>query len=170
MINETTGKKITGKKVLAEICCFLLVVLFLYASISKWMDFPKFKDQMHNQPFPLWLSDFFIWSVPFVEALIAAVIVSPFIADGKHRDIALRAALALMSLFTIYTALVLFHAFKRVPCSCGGVIDKLTWKQHLIFNLFFVSVAALALRLRRKPKEQTKGANDTRQNIIVSTA
>jgi hypothetical protein len=66
----------------------------------------------------------------------------------------LYASLVLMLAFTIYTAAVLLHAFKYVPCSCGGVIRKLTWPQHLVFNLFFVgiSVAAIILLKKIQPK------------------
>ncbi|WP_442892031.1 hypothetical protein [Chryseobacterium sp. VD8] len=37
-----------------------------------------------------------------------------------------------------------------MPCSCGGVIKNLTWPQHLIFNLFFVVITSLAIRVNKK--------------------
>jgi hypothetical protein len=56
----------------------------------------------------------------------------------------------LMSLFTIYTILVLSHFYDYVPCSCGGVIRRLTWPQHLFFNLFFVALSTLGIILQRR--------------------
>lgn len=159
--------KVTKKAILMEICCFLLVLLFLYASVSKYLDFKGFKDAMHNQPFPLWLSDFFIWTVPPFEILISLAIVSHFIGAGKIRKYGLYGSLFLMSAFTLYTVLVLAHTFGRVPCSCGGVINGLNWWQHSIFNLFFVGVSLFALRLERKAgtPESVTGYS---KNIVVN--
>jgi len=62
----------------------------------------------------------------------------------------LYASLILMMAFTIYTVTVLLHAFRYVPCSCGGVIKKLTWPQHLVFNLFFVAISLLGIWLKKR--------------------
>jgi putative oxidoreductase len=65
------------------------------------------------------------------------------------------ASLALMIVFTIYTGIILLHFFRYIPCSCGGVIKKLTWKQHLVFNLFFVVLSILGIILKRGKYFQT---------------
>lgn len=158
--------KVTKKAVWMEICCFLLVLLFLYASVSKYVDFKGFKDAMHNQPFPLWLSNFFIWTVPPFEILISFAIVSHFIRAGKIRKYGLYGSLFLMSAFTLYTLLVLAHTFGRVPCSCGGIINGLKWWQHSIFNLFFVGVSLLALRLGRKAGTPESVTGYGKKNVV----
>jgi hypothetical protein len=30
-----------------------------------------------------------------------------------------------------------------LPCSCGGILETMNWKEHLVFNLVFVCLAAL---------------------------
>jgi len=60
------------------------------------------------------------------------------------------ASFILMTLFTIYTGSVLLHFFAYVPCSCGGVIRKLSWPQHMVFNLFFVALSVLGIVLQRR--------------------
>jgi putative oxidoreductase len=55
-----------------------------------------------------------------------------------------------MLLFTVYTFLVLINVFGRRPCACGGVIENLTWGQHLVFNLFFVGVAIAGILLKKR--------------------
>jgi hypothetical protein len=55
-----------------------------------------------------------------------------------------------MLAFTVYTVAILLHAFKYIPCSCGGVIRKLTWPQHLFFNLFFVGISILGIMLKKR--------------------
>jgi hypothetical protein len=43
-------------------------------------------------------------------------------------------------MFTTYIYIILnFSVF--IPCSCGGVLEELSWTQHLIFNICFISIA-----------------------------
>lgn len=130
------------KSILTEVLTSLLILLFLYASISKYIDFAAFKRSMHHQPFPFWLSTIFIWTVPPIEISIAVLLIVPF-----TRLAGLYASLVLMSLFTFYIAGILLHFFPYVPCSCGGVISRLSWGQHLVFNVFFLLVAYLSILL-----------------------
>lgn len=129
-----------NKRLIIDIVILLLVILFLYTAVSKFVDFKGFTYDLNNQPFPNSLTPMLRWLVPLTE--IAIVIGLIF---EKTRLLGLYASLILMSLFTIYTALVLFHVFEYVPCSCGGIIKHLSWPQHLIFNLFFVVITYLAI-------------------------
>jgi putative oxidoreductase len=133
------------RKIIIEIISSLLILLFLYASVSKWLAFKLFMGEMNNQPFPNWMTPFLVWSIPFIEVIIAVGLIFE-----KTRIPALYASLLLMSAFTIYTIVVLLHAFKYIPCSCGGVIRKLTWPQHLFFNLFFVGISILGIILKKR--------------------
>lgn len=133
------------RKIIIEIISSLLILLFLYASVSKWLAWRTFIGEMNNQPFPNWMTPFLVWSIPFIEVIIAVGLIFE-----KTRVPALYASLALMSAFTIYTIVILLHAFKYIPCSCGGVIRKLTWPQHLFFNLFFVGIALLGIVLKKR--------------------
>jgi len=131
-------------------CCASLIFLFLYAAASKLFNLSQFTYDMHNQAFKQhWIKDFLIVFIPASEILICIAL---FI--DRTRRAGLIASLVLMMLFTLYTFLVLIHTFPRVPCSCGGIIRKLTWPQHLAFNLFFVGVAAYGLWLNRKIRKQ----------------
>jgi putative oxidoreductase len=133
------------RKIIIEIISSLLILLFLYASVSKWLAFKLFIGEMNNQPFPNWLTPFLVWSIPIIEVIIAIGLIFE-----KTRIPALYASLFLMLAFTVYTVVVLLHAFKYIPCSCGGVIRKLTWPQHLFFNLFFVGISLLGIFLKKR--------------------
>jgi putative oxidoreductase len=133
------------RKIIIEIISSLLILLFLYASVSKWLAFKTFIGEMNNQPFPNWMTPFLVWSIPFIEVLIAIGLIFE-----KSRVQSFYASLILMLAFTIYTVAILSHAFKYVPCSCGGVIRKLTWPQHLFFNLFFVGISILGIILKKR--------------------
>lgn len=133
------------RKIIIEIISSLLILLFLYASVSKWLAFKLFIGEMNNQPFPNWMTPFLVWSIPFIEVLIAVGLIFE-----KTRVQSFYASLTLMLAFTIYTVDILLHAFKYIPCSCGGVIRKLTWPQHLFFNLFFVGISLLGIILKKR--------------------
>jgi hypothetical protein len=133
------------RKIIIEIISSLLILLFLYASVSKWLAFKTFIGDMNNQPFPNWMTPYLVIIIPVAEVLIAVGLIFE-----KTRVPALYASFVLMMAFTIYTVAVLSHAFKYVPCSCGGVIKKLTWPQHLFFNLFFVGISLLGIWLKKR--------------------
>jgi hypothetical protein len=54
-----------------------------------------------------------------------------------------------MTIFTIYIGAIMAGFFINVPCSCGGLIQSLTWGEHLLFNLFFIALAFIAIVLNR---------------------
>jgi putative oxidoreductase len=133
------------RQIALEAIASLLILLFLYASISKFLDFQRFTGEMNNQPLPNSWTPFLVWALPSLEIIIALVLILE-----KTRMIGLIGALILMTVFTLYTAVILLHFFAYVPCSCGGVIRKLSWPQHLVFNLFFVGLSVIGIILQRK--------------------
>jgi uncharacterized membrane protein (DUF485 family) len=56
----------------------------------------------------------------------------------------------LMSLFTGYIALAVFHVFPKVPCSCGGILQHMDWTTHLYFNLFFLTLSLTTIYLIKR--------------------
>jgi len=133
------------RKIIIEIISSLLILLFLYASVSKWLAFKVFIGEMNNQPFPNWMTPWLVWSIPLIEIGIVAGLILE-----KTRLFAFYTSLFLMLAFTIYTVAILMHTFKYIPCSCGGVIRKLTWPQHLVFNLFFVGISVVGIILKKR--------------------
>jgi hypothetical protein len=96
--------------------------------------------------YAIWIA----WGVPFLEIVIAGLFLFP-----KYILTALYASFSLMSIFTTYIILVLKFS-DSIPCSCGGVISKLGWKEHLIFNLAFIAFALLGILLVKKNKKYIK--------------
>jgi putative oxidoreductase len=133
------------KQVLIECVCALLILLFLYASTSKFLDFKTFIDQMNNQPLPNSWTPFLVWAIPLLEIAISISLLFEY-----TRLIGFYASLILMIVFTLYTGIVLLHFFPYIPCSCGGVIRNLTWTQHLILNLCYVSLSILGIILQHR--------------------
>ncbi|KQW99402.1 MauE/DoxX family redox-associated membrane protein [Flavobacterium sp. Root420] len=121
--------------------CLLYIFLLVYAAMNKGLDFEKFKVELGQSPllsaFASWIS----WVVLLIEFAITIFLLFP-----KTRFRALYAGFCLMSMFTAYIFIMLnFSSF--LPCSCGGILEKMSWQQHLVFNIFFVVLGAWALWL-----------------------
>jgi putative oxidoreductase len=125
----------------------LLILLFVYAAISKLADLPGFRSQLHNQTFPREAADILLYLLPAAELLAVLLM---FLPRTAHKGLLL--SLLLLSLFTGYISLVLLHFWDRVPCSCGGILNQMGWGTHLLFNLFFLLLNLLAIHLHSAEK------------------
>jgi uncharacterized membrane protein YphA (DoxX/SURF4 family) len=122
-----------------EFICLLYTLLFVYAATSKVLDFENFRIQLGQSPLLSSFSGLILFAVPAVEIIIAILLLVQ-----KFRLIGLFSAYTLMVLFTAYIYILLnYSAF--IPCSCGGIIQKLSWSQHIIFNIFFIVLAAIGV-------------------------
>ena len=53
-----------------------------------------------------------------------------------------------MTIFTLYIGYMVAFV-PKLPCSCGGIIQKMSWNQHLIFNVGFILLGVYAIWLDR---------------------
>jgi hypothetical protein len=127
-----------------EIISSLFILLFVYTAVNKLIDFNHFRDTLGSAPLIREKGKILAWLIPGAEIVISTLLFFP-----KTRKSGLWGSLTLMLLFTGYLAYMLFISKIR-PCSCGGVIEKMTWNQHFIFNIFFTLLAGLGLWLKRK--------------------
>ena len=134
----------TKKKIALEIICFLFILLFTYAAITKLMDYQKFIVQIGQSPMLTPFANWLAWLVAGSE-LIIAVMLSVY----RLRLIGLYAAFTLMVMFTAYIVAILQFS-ETIPCSCGGVLESLGWTEHLIFNIGFVVLAFGGILLHSK--------------------
>jgi len=139
------------KQVILEITGGLIILLFAYASLSKILNFTHFINEINNQPLPNEWTPWLAYIILTIEIVIVVMLVVPSLRIGGFILSAL-----LMSVFTVYTSIILLHGFSYVPCSCGGVIDFLSWKQHLIFNIFFVLLSLLGSWLSIQERRRKK--------------
>jgi uncharacterized membrane protein YphA (DoxX/SURF4 family) len=131
-----------------DIIIFLFVVLFVYAAVSKIIDFDLFKAQIGKSPLITRYSDFVAWMIPTVEIVIALCLLVTSL-----QLIALYASFSLMLLFTAYIAFILTFS-PYVPCSCGGILSNMGWTAHLIFNIAFTILAVIGIVLYNKQEKR----------------
>jgi len=123
----------------------VLIALFMYTAVSKLIDLSTFRQNLYNQPFPLWVGDVLTWLIPVAETLTVVLLLT-----APLRMWGFLTAFGLMLIFTTYVALVYSNAFGRVPCSCGGVIDSMSWGAHLVFNIIFAIISFAGLTLEHR--------------------
>jgi hypothetical protein len=127
------------KKYFTETIPVLFILLFVYAAVSKLIDFPSFNAQLAQSPLLTGFTGWIIWLVPLLEITIAFLL-----SFERLRVTGLYASFSLMVMFTAYIIAILnFSEF--IPCSCGGVLQHMSWKTHLAFNISFILLAILAI-------------------------
>ena len=123
-----------------NICIVLYIILFVYAATSKFLDFYDFKVQLGQSPVLTAYADWVSWGIPLLELTIAGLFLF-----SKYVLLAFYASYSLMIMFTTYIIVILnFSDF--IPCSCGGVLEKLSWTDHIIFNVIFIAIAVVGVK------------------------
>lgn len=126
---------------------FLYIILFVYTATSKLIHIEQFHVRVAKMPFISEYSSLIAWSVPAIEILIAGLFLFP-----KYILSALYSSFSLMSIFTVYIIIVLRYS-DSIPCSCGGVISTMSWKEHISFNCGFIALSLIGILLIQKNKK-----------------
>src|SRR5690606_38391717 len=114
------------KNILVNSITYLYILLFVYAAVSKLLDFENFRIQLGQSPLIGAFADYLVWLVPIIEIFIAILLIT-----NKFKIHGIYASYFLMVMFSAYIFIILHYSI-YVPCSCGGVLEKLSWNAHLI--------------------------------------
>lgn len=144
------------RNIAISLICTLLIILWVYTALSKLSDIEVFSIQLSRQPEPIsTTAPILIWLLPLVELATAAMLMF-----NPTRKAGLLLSFFLMLAFTVYVALAVIGYWKDIPCSCGGVLNQLGWRNHLWFNLFFLIIAALGIAAERhSTRSKLQGGN-----------
>lgn len=127
----------------------IFILLFTYTAINKIFDINSFVFVLNKLKWIAPLAGYFAWLFIIAELITAALLLK-----RSARYIGLISSLVLMFTFTTYiTAMLLFAS--KLPCSCGGIIGRLSWDQHLILNIVLVVMATIGLYAEKKLKSRT---------------
>jgi hypothetical protein len=139
-----------NRNTIVEVISALFILLFVYTGINKFIALNTLQYVLKEYPlignFPTAVA----WGLPLIELFVAALLFIP-----KTRLRGLYASLILMTGFTAYLSYMLVFT-PKLPCTCGGLLQKLSWPQHLIFNILFVLLSIIAIRLRRRNNDQSR--------------
>lgn len=139
-------KKLLSARVAIELISSLFILLFVYTAINKLIARTKFEVVLKKSPLLEGYAGEVSWLLPVAEIIVSCLLLFP-----TMRKYGLYGAAILMTIFTLYIVYMLLFA-SNLPCSCGGVLENLSWTQHLLFNIFFLLLSILALIIYKKHK------------------
>jgi putative oxidoreductase len=120
------------------------ILLFVYTAFSKLYELRQFRFVLNMSPLLKNYSGQLSVGVPVMELCIALVRFIP--ATARLGMIAGICLLVIFTAYIIYMILIDPH----LPCSCGGVIQQLSWTQHIVFNLFFITAGIISIYMQRE--------------------
>ena len=133
-----------SKQLIVDIVAGLFVLLFLYTAIMKLKDIRFFSGSMSHTPFLRPYATLLAGMIPAVEVAITILLIVP-----ATRFWGLMLATGLMAIFTLYVAYIL-SSMKELPCSCGGVLQQMNWREHLLFNISFFVAGILGILTHKR--------------------
>ncbi len=132
--------------ILVPLTGYMYILLFVYSGISKLLDYENFTVQLAQSPLLSAYAGLVASAVIGLELLIALLL-----TVKSTRLPGFYASFFLMVAFTVYIYLILNYS-DFVPCSCGGIIEKMNWTEHMVFNISFAVLALFAIVLSEKKK------------------
>jgi hypothetical protein len=124
----------------AFIISLLLIFLFAYTACSKLIDSKAFATVLGSVPLIERGAGIVAILLPLAELLIVLLLLFE-----RTRLVGLYASMILLLVFTVYLVYMVLMV-PHLPCSCGGVISRMSWKQHVVFNLFFIGLTMIGIR------------------------
>lgn len=120
---------------------WICMALFIYTAYAKIMDHERFLTGLKQVHLISYSAVFISFAVPIIEIIISVLLFIP-----KTAKLGLLSFLTVMIGFTLYIISAMIWE-KNLPCHCGGAIEKLSWMQHIWFNVGFISIAILGIWL-----------------------
>jgi len=135
------------RKIIVDVITVLLIILWCYAAVSKFADYQTFKLQLGKSPLLTRFASTIAIGVPIVELLIAIAL-----TITRYRTLGLYSSLFLLTLFIAYIVAILNFSY-YIPCSCGGLLSALSWKEHIVFNASFSGATIFAIILNSRHQD-----------------
>lgn len=149
------------KAIILELIASLLIILWGYAAITKLLDYSTFRIQLSRSPL---LTDM-VQPVAIIIPMIELITVGMLLWH-ELRIWGFYLSLFLLVLFTSYIVSILNFSYS-IPCSCGGVLSSLGWRNHIVFNLVFMLLATIGIVIQTKRNKKCKSAKYNAQHRMI---
>lgn len=123
--------------------CLICMFLFLFSAYEKIIGYDQFLNGLKKVSFISQFAKVIAWAVPLIEILISILLIIP-----KTQKWGLYGFAGTMTVFSLYILSMLLSQ-ETLPCNCNLIIDKLSWTQHLWFNLAFIALATIAIKFSK---------------------
>jgi putative oxidoreductase len=140
-------RKWTSNIWIVEIVSAILIFVFVYAGVSKLMDHYAFAAVLSSTPLIKTFATQMSLTLPLVELITAMLVLFPI-----TKKIGFLISIMLMLVFSGYISFMLAFV-SNLPCACGGILNTMSWKQHIIFNLFILAIAIIGIYKMKNYKD-----------------
>lgn len=132
------------KAAIFELIAYLFVLLFVYTAMSKLTTHDTFIKVLSKYPLIRNYAGLIAVLVPVSELIVSLLLIVP-----QTKWWGMLSSFLLLSFFLAYI-LFMFISGSDLPCSCGGLVARLSWHQHVWFNSVLILLASLGLVLYKK--------------------
>jgi hypothetical protein len=134
-----------------KIAANIIGLLWFYAAFSKLLGFETFAIAMHRQEVWPFFQTLLIYGLPPAELFAGLFLLYPVTLE-----IGLYLSASFFFIFSCYIGLVLVHFFSKIPCSCGGLIERMGWTFHFYFNITFLALSLTSIYLTKRKEHGDK--------------
>jgi hypothetical protein len=127
------------QKYFIDFTASIFILLFSYTAVSKIIGFELFYIQLTQSEIIAGFAGVVAVGVPAIEILIVVLLLM-----NTTRLAGLYMSMGLMAAFIVYIIAITRFSF-HTPCSCGGVLELLSWDAHLIMNVVLLIMAGAAV-------------------------
>ncbi len=139
------------KQLVTDIIASLFILLFLYTGLIKIFYHARFDWALNESPLLRGgIAALLSWLIPAVEIGLVTLLLLP-----RTRTKGLFGSTFLIGIFSIYVGFMLYFRSDR-PCTCGGIIEYMTWHQHFYFNTGFTLLGAISIWLDKQVRAAEK--------------
>lgn len=121
----------------------LLVIMWGYSGLSKYQEFERFGIELNRSPYLHTFSGAIAYLLPLGEILLAILLI-----PARTRILGLYLSLLLIVFFTAYIYAMLHYSY-YISCGCMGLFEKLSWDEHLAFNIGVCLLCAVGILLHQ---------------------
>jgi uncharacterized membrane protein YphA (DoxX/SURF4 family) len=113
-------------------------------------DYTLFREEIAQSPVLVPVGPELAFILPISEFIAAIFLLIP-----QYRLKGLILTLTLMLLFTAYIISISSYS-TPIPCACGGAIEYLSLKQHLVLNAILIMISAIGIQLQMQYVKEKK--------------
>jgi hypothetical protein len=136
------------RQTIITILSYLLSILFIYAATAKAMDYTIFLADIAKSPLLGNFNNVVIAPIILGVEFLTAILLQ-FKATAR---VGFYFSSFLMLMFTLYMG-TLYFFYTNIPCSCGGILGKMPYPVHIVFNLVFTILSFTGAILIFNPAE-----------------
>lgn len=129
------------KNIKFELICTLFILLWTYSGLTKYIEHEKFITSLKASSITAPAAKMISWFIPSTELIAAFCLLMPV-----FRRVGIWLSSITMICFTLYIGYMLLFV-PNLPCSCGGLIEQMSWETHLWFNIGLLGLAVWGIRL-----------------------